>query len=66
MNFASFVLGLVSLAFAVHAFRVRGCLICCTASLTFCGLALTLQLGELYRLTLMGDTAAVYETVIML
>ena len=63
MNLSSFVLGMVSLAFAVHAFRVRGCLLCCTGSLLSCGLALVLQLGEVYRLTLLGDTAAIYDTV---
>lgn len=62
MNIVSIVLGLVSLAFAVHAFQVRGCLICCTGSLLTCGLALVCQLGELYRLTELGDMAAVYDT----
>lgn len=63
VNIASILLGLMSLAFAVHALQVKGCLICCTASLVSCGLALVFQLGELYRLTLIGDTAAVYDTL---
>ena len=62
MNIAGIVLGLISLVFAVHAFRVRGCLFCCTGSLLSCGLALLCQLGELYRLTQIGDTAAIYDT----
>ena len=62
MNVAAFLLGLVSLAFAVCGFRARGCLICCTGSLLSCGGALVCQLWEVYRLTLLGDTAAVYDT----
>ena len=62
MNLAAVVLGLISLAFAVYASRVRGCLFCCTGSLLSCGLALLCQLGELYRLTQIGDTAAIYDT----
>ena len=62
MNIAAVVLGLVSLAFAFHAFQVRGCLICCTASLVSCGLALVCQLGEVYRLVLIGDASAIYDT----
>ena len=62
MNITSIVLGLVSLAFAVHALRVRGCLICCTGSLLSCALALVCQLGEVYRLTLLEDAAAIYDT----
>ena len=62
MNLLSIVLGTVSLAFAVHAFQVRGCLICCTGSLVSCGLSLLCQLGELYRLVCIGDMAAVYDT----
>ena len=58
----SIVAGLVSLAFAFHAWKGKGCLACCTGSLVSCGLALILQLGELYRLTLIGDTAAIYDT----
>lgn len=63
MNLLSIVLGTVSLAFAVHAFQVRGCLICCTGSLVSCGLSLLCQLGELYRLVCIGDMTAVYDTV---
>ena len=63
MNLLSIVLGTVSLAFAIHALQVRGCLICCTASLVSCGLSLLCQLGELYRLVCIGDMAAVYDTV---
>ena len=62
MNLAAVVLGLISLVFAIHAFRVRGCLFCCTGSLLSCGLALLCQLGELYRLTQISDTAAIYDT----
>ena len=62
MNVMSIVLGLISLAFSVYAFRTRGCLFCCTGSLLSCGLALLCQLGELYRLTQIGDTAAIYDT----
>lgn len=62
MNLLSILLGVGALVFAVHALRVRGCLICCTASLGLCGGALVCQLYELYRLTLIGDTAAVYDT----
>ena len=63
MNLAAVVLGLISLVFAIHAFRVRGCLFCCTGSLLSCGLALLCQLGELYRLTHISDTAAIYDTL---
>ena len=63
MNLLSIVLGLVSFLFAVHAFQVRGCLLCCTVSFGTCGAALLCQLWELYRLTLLADTAAVYDTV---
>ena len=63
MNLLSIVLGTVSLVFALHAFQVRGCLICCTGSLVSCGLSLLCQLGELYRLVCIGDMAAVYDTV---
>ena len=62
MNVAGIGLGMISLVFAVHAFRVRGCLFSCTGSLLSCGLALLCQLGELYRLTEIGDTAAIYDT----
>ena len=62
MNILSIFLGLGGLVFAAHALRVRGCLICCTASLGCCGGALVCQLYELYRLTLIGDTAAIYDT----
>ena len=62
MNILSIFLGLGGLVFAVHALQVRGCLICCTASLGLCGGALVCQMYELYRLTLIGDTAAVYDT----
>ena len=63
MDILSLVLGLVSLLFAVHALQVRGCLICCTVSLVSCGLSLVCQIGELYRLTQIGDVAAVCDTV---
>ena len=62
MNMASIVLGVVSLAFALCGIRRNGCLHCCTGSLVSCGLALVLQIGELYRLTLVGDVAAIYDT----
>lgn len=62
MNITSFFLGVASLVFAVHALQVRGCLICCTGSLLCCGGALLCQLGELYRLTLIADIAAIYDT----
>ena len=62
MNIASVVLGLVSLGFGFRACRVKGYLVCCMGSFLSCGLALVFQLGELYRLTLMGDTAAIYDT----
>jgi len=62
MNLASIFLGIASLIFAVHALQVRGCLICCTGSLLCCGSALLCQLWELYRLTLIADIAAIYDT----
>ena len=62
MNIASLVLGAVSLIFAVHAFQVKGCLICCTVSLGTCGGALLCQLAELYRLAQIGDMAAICDT----
>lgn len=62
MNVVSIALGLVSLAFGMHSLRVKGCLACCTGSLLSCGGALVCQLWEVYRLTLLGDTAAVYDT----
>ena len=63
MNIASVVLGLVSLAFAVHAVQVRGCLICCTGSLACTGGSLLCQLWEINRLIEISDTAAIYDTV---
>ena len=63
MNVLSLVLGLVSLVFAVHAVQVKGCLICCTASLGTCGGALLCQLLELNRLAEILDASAIYDTV---
>ena len=63
MNIFSIALGLASLLLAVHALRRGGCLICCTVGFGTCGAALLCQLWELYRLTCIGDTAAVYDTV---
>ena len=62
MNIFSLLLGVVSLVFAFHAFRVKGCLICCSVSLVSCGGALLCQIAELYRLVRLGDTAAIYDT----
>ena len=63
MNVTSILLGLVSLVFAIHALQVRGCLICCTASLGTCGGALLCQLWELNRLAQIMDASAIYDTV---
>ena len=63
MNLLSIFLGLVSLGFAVHALRVRGCLICCTVGFGTCGGALVCQLVELRRLADIGDVSAIYDTV---
>ena len=63
MNLLSVFLGLASLVFAVHALRVKGCLICCTVGFGTCGGALVCQLLELDRLAGIGDASAIYDTV---
>ena len=63
MNLMSIFLGLASLAFAVHVWKVKGCPVCSTAGLGACGAALACQLLELERLAAVGDVSAIYDTV---
>ena len=63
MNILSILLGIAALVFAIHALQVKGCLICCTASLGCCGGALLCQLWELNRLARILDAAAIYDTL---
>ena len=62
-NIVSILLGLAALVFAIHAFQVKGCLICCTAGLGCCGISLLCQLLELNRLAGIGDWAAIEDTI---
>ena len=63
LNLSSILLGLAAIVFAIHSLQVKGCLICCTASLGMCGISILCQLFELKRLARIGDWAAVEDTL---
>lgn len=62
MNLLSIFLGLISLLAAFRTLRTGPSLKGCIISLAACGGALVCQLAELYRLTRIQDTAAIYDT----
>ena len=62
MNLLSVFLGFTGLFFGFRAFRKGAGAACCAVSLGACGGALLCQLAEMYRLTVIGDTSAIYDT----
>ena len=63
LNLTSILLGLAAIVFAIHSVQVKGCLICCTASLGLGGISVLCQLYELQRLSGIGDWAAIEDTL---
>ena len=63
LNLTSILLGLAAIVFAIHSIHVKGCLICCTASLGLGGISVLCQLFELQRLAGIGDWAAIEDTL---
>ena len=62
MNLLSLILGIAAIGFAVHSFRIRGCLICCTLSGLSCSASLLCQLMDNDRISQLEDIAAMLDT----
>ena len=63
LNLASILLGIAAIVFAIHSVQVKGCLICCIASLSLCCISILCQLFQLKRLAAIGDWAAIEDTI---
>ena len=63
MNLLSIFLGILGLSAAVMALRSGKNRKLTAVSFGTCGAALLCQLAEIYRLTQIGDTSAIYDTV---